>query len=68
MRVRMHAMKTRKPSPNPYRNASKARKAALAFLAARGITQPRATYPAARHVDDSRVKLIAQRRVLTLVS
>lgn len=35
---------------NPYGNTRK-RKAALAFMAERGITQPRALYPAARHVD-----------------
>jgi len=56
-------MKTR----NPYSNTKK-RKAALAFLAERGITQPRALYPAARHVDADRVKHVALRRALTLVS
>jgi hypothetical protein len=56
-----------KKSRNPYGNTKK-RKAALAFLADRGINQPRALYSAARHVDADRVKLIAQRRTLTLVS
>ena len=34
---------------NPYGNTSK-RKAALAWLAARGITQPRAVHPTQQHV------------------
>ena len=55
-----------KTTRNPYSNTKK-RKAALAFLATRGITQPRATYPAARHVDPKAVKLAVARR-LTLVS
>ena len=63
----MQAMKTR----NPY-NMTRKRKAALAFLKARGITQVKATYPAARHVDPKAVKarsaLIAVARRLTLVS
>jgi hypothetical protein len=55
-------MKTR----NPYGNTKK-RKAALAWMAARGITQPRATYPAARFVDVTVTKARAARR-LSIVS
>lgn len=38
-----------KRSRNPYNNTAK-RKRALAWMAARGITQPRALYPVAAHV------------------
>jgi len=55
-------MKTR----NPYGNTRK-RRAALAFLKSKGITQPRALYPAARHVDVQAVKARA-RRSLVLVT
>jgi len=55
-------MKTR----NPYGNTKK-RRAALAFLAVRGIMQPRALYPAARHVDAPALKVRAVRR-LALIS
>lgn len=55
-----------KQTRNPYGNTRK-RKAALAYLKARNITQPRATYPAARFVDSYIVKGRAARR-LSLVS
>jgi len=56
-------------SRNPYNNTKK-RRAALAFLRSRGITQPRALYPAARHVDVQAVKTVAwnARRPIALVS
>lgn len=50
-----------KPFRNPY-NMTRKRKAALAFLAARGITQVRALYPAARHVDMQAPKAVANVR------
>ena len=43
----MAHMKTR----NPY-NMTRKRKAALAWMAARGITQPRALYPQIREAPD----------------
>jgi hypothetical protein len=47
---------------NPYGNTAK-RKAALAYLAARGITQPRALYPvpaiAVPHPDRAAIALVA---------
>jgi hypothetical protein len=42
----------RKPNANPYRKGSRARKAALAYLAAHGITQPRALYPQIREAPE----------------